>query len=401
MRIIVVCQYFWPENFRINDLVRGLKEKGHDVTVLTGKPNYPKGEFFEGYSMFNRSKEIWNGIPIIRVPLITRGNGRGMRLFLNYLSFVFFASFKAFFWRTNADAILVYQQSPITVAIPAFILRSRFKAKIFLYVQDLWPESIEATTGLKNKQILKVLYRLSNWIYNSSDILLIQSKAFRSYLIGRSIRQEKIVYLPNSTDIFYKKELPPEELKQFFTAKMNIVFAGNIGEAQSFNTLLEAARIVKEKDNNISWIILGEGRRKHDLEQEVKRLGIDDVFRFIGSFEPQMMPLFFAHADALLISLKKDFIFSLTVPNKLQSYMACGKPIIGSLDGEGQQIIRGADCGLASPAEDEFALAENVLRFKNIHQRERERMGMNAFRYFNKEFDRSKLLDKLLDIMVN
>ncbi len=401
MKILVVCQYFWPENFRINDLVLGLKEKGLEIVVFTGKPNYPTGKFYKGYSMLGKSKEIWNGITIHRTPLITRGSGRGLRLFLNYLSFALIGSIKAFFLKVDADVILVYQQSPITAALPAFIFRNKTRARIYLYIQDLWPESIEATTSLKNKIVLKFLYRLCDWIYKSADTILIQSKAFRSYLVSRKVNPDRIIYLPNSTESFYKRELQTNEISHFFSAKTNIVFAGNIGEAQSFDTLIAAAKIVKVTGNDINWVIIGDGRRRRELEQLVKEMGIDDVFKFIGAFKPEMMPFFFAYADALLISLKKDFIFSLTIPSKLQSYMACGKPIIGSLDGEGQLIINGADCGLASAAEDASGLAKNVIAFMNTSSRERSRMGNNAFRYFNMEFDRKKLLGKLENIFKN
>lgn len=401
MRILIVAQYFWPESFRINDIAQGLQKKGHEISVLTGKPNYPLGSFYSGYSMFGKRTEKWNGITIYRVPLIPRGDGKGKSLFLNYISFVFFGCIRALFLPARYDVILVYQQSPITVAIPAMICKLKSGAKSFLYVQDLWPESIEATTGLKNQLVKKILYKICNWIYANADVLLIQSKAFRAYLISRKVHPEKIIYLPNSTEVLYSMKERNNSLNKYFTGKLNLVFAGNIGEAQSFDTLIAAAKIVKATDPDISWLILGDGRRKEELVSLVKNEKIDDVFQFAGFFDSQMMPDFFASADALILSLKKDFIFSLTIPTKLQSYMACGRPIIASLDGEGSLIIQGADCGLVSGAEDADGLAQNILLLKRTSLTERRRMGLNGFNYFQKEFEYNRLLDRIENILSN
>ena len=213
-----MAQYFWPENLLINDLAKGLKERGHEVIVFTGKPNYPAGKFFKGYSMFGQRKEEWNGITIYRVPLIARGNSNGINLFINYCSFVFFGCIRALFLPVKPDVILVYQQSPITVAIPAMIFKLKSAAKSFMYVQDLWPESIVATTAIKNKLVIKVLYGLCNWMYNSTDIVIIQSKAFRSYLINRKIDPEKIIYLANTSYLVYQIKDRSAALEKYFTS---------------------------------------------------------------------------------------------------------------------------------------------------------------------------------------
>ncbi len=393
MKILVVTQYFWPEKFRVNDFVLGLKEKGHDVIVFTGKPNYPVGTFFAGYSFFGRSNQIWNGISIFRSPLIPRGRDSGFLLFLNYISFAFFGSIMAFFKKIDCDVIIAYQQSPVTAALPAIVYKWKCKKKMFLYIQDLWPESVTAITNIKNRSVINVLSKITEWIYTKSDYILIQSRAFKEFLKDRNVQSNKIFYLPNSTDAFYKKVTPSPALNQYFSEGMNIVFAGNIGEAQSFETIVEAAKIVVEKERKIHWIIIGDGRKRDAIEQLVTKMGLNDVIRFIGSFEPEMMPDFFAKADALLISLKKDFIFSITIPSKLQSYLACAKPIIGSLDGEGKKIIEDAQCGLTSGAEDAIGLAENVLKFYYLTTQERAKFAENALLYFEKEFNRDKLIN--------
>ncbi len=401
MRILIVAQYFWPENFRINDIALGLSKKGHEVTVFTGKPNYTGGNFYPGYSMFSKRVEVWNHIKIHRVPLISRGKGKGIRLVLNYLSFVFFGCIRAVFLPLKPDVILIYQQSPITVAIPAYIFKYKTQAKSFLYVQDLWPESVQATMKIKSKLVVNLLYSLCNWIYRSADKIIIQSKAFRSYLISRNVSDKKIVYLPNSTESLYQIKERSDGFKKYFNGEVNLIFAGNIGEAQSFETLIKAAKIVLLKDKGISWVILGEGRKRAELIELVKKEGLEDHFRFLGFYESTLMPEFFAYADAFVISLKSDFIFSLTIPTKLQSYMACGKPILGSLNGEGNYIIQGVDCGFVSPAEDSELLAENVLKLRVTSKNELKRLGMNGYKYFTEEFEQNMLLNKLEQIILN
>ncbi len=395
MKILVVCQYFWPENFRVNDMVLGLKSKGHEVTVLTGKPNYPSGKIINGYSFFGNSKEVWQGVNIYRSPLIPRGNGSGIKLAMNYLSFSFFASLKALSKRFDVDVIFIYQLSPITMALPAIILKKKLRVPLVLYIQDLWPQSVVAGGGIKNKLIIGFLNKFTNWVYDSSDKILIQSQAFREFLILQKVKENKIEYLPNSTEVLYTKVEKNTDLNKYFGNGINLVFAGNIGEAQSFTTLIEAAERVKKSDNSIRWVIIGQGRKKVEFEKMVQDKNLSDVFRFIGSFSTEMMPSFFAHADALILSLKKEFIFSLTIPSKLQSYMACGKPIIGSLDGEGARIIQMSNCGLIAPAEDPEKLAERILEFKSLSIDQKKLYGINAQNYFKLEFNRNVILNKL------
>jgi glycosyltransferase involved in cell wall biosynthesis len=399
MKVLLVSQYFWPENFRVNDIALGLKERGHEVIVFTGKPNYPAGKFFKGYGFFKPSKENWKGITIHRSLLIPRMSGSGSWLAINYFSFLVAGSLKALFLNIKPDKILVYQLSPVTMAIPAIVFKWKTKASLFLYIQDLWPQSIVAASGIKSKWMVKVLEQLTQWIYRQSDILLIQSKAFRNYLEINGVLSSKIIYLPNSTDLFYKPVEKKKELEKYFPGKFNIVFAGNIGEAQSFNTLISAAALVKKSNPCITWVIIGQGRKKAELEQRVFSEGLSDIFTFIGAFEPMMMPAFFTYADALILSLKKDFIFTLTIPNKLQSYMACAKPVMGSLDGEGSNIIQEAACGFTSPAEDAVSLAANLLHLVQLSDEDRKRLGQNAYHYFHNNFDRDLLMDKLSQIL--
>jgi len=400
MKILIVTQNFWPENFGINNLCLSLKEHGHEITILTGKPNYPKGDFYEGYTFFNKSVDYWNGIKVYRSPVIPRKKGGSLMLFLNFFSFALFASIKIFFLKGTFDKIFVYAPSPITVAIPAIIGKKIFKAPIYIWVQDLWPASVSAAGGIKNKYVLDLIDHLTKYIYSRCKKILVQSKAFCSYIEKQNVPSDKIIYYPNSAEDYYKI-LPPEKRYMSYLPKggVNLIFAGNIGHSQSFDTLIEAALILKKKSINVNWVIIGNGRMKDFYKKKVTALKLNDRFIFLGGFPSEEMPYFFSCADALIVSLKKEEIFSLTIPSKIQSYMACGKPIIASLDGEGARVISEAKAGFASEANNYEALSHNIIDFINMSENDKHQLGVNARLYYDKEFDREVLLDKLERIL--
>lgn len=399
MKILLVTQYFWPENFKINAVATDLKNRGHDIVILTGLPNYPGGKIYPGYSFFKSRSEYWNGIKIYRARLIPRSKGGGVRLLLNYFSFAFFASLKVFSINQTFDKILVYEPSPVTVGIPAIFGKRVFKAEIYFWVQDLWPESLTDAGGVRNRLVLGLTEKLTRYIYRHSKVILIQSEAFRNYIEKQGVAPGKIRYFPNTTEAFYKVEPVINSYKNKFPAGFNILFAGNIGEAQSFETLLEAAALLKKEGYSVYWNIFGEGRQRKYYEQKVANLNLQDNFIFHGSFPSEEMPKYFACADALLVSLKKSKIFSLTIPSKVQSYLACGKPIIASIDGEGARIIQEAKAGFTSPAEDKRELYHSVLKVYNMGDDERNAMGVNARNYFEGEFNSRMLIDNLEKIL--
>ncbi len=388
-----MSQYFYPESFRVNDLVLGLKERGHEIVVLTAKPNYPNGNFYHGYGYFSPSIEIWNEIKIYRSAIIPRGKGGGLRLLINYFSFPLFATLKSYFIKEKFDLLFVYQLSPVMIAIPGILFKKRNNIPLYLYIQDLWPESITAAGGIKNKFILKVMGAITRWIYENSDKILVQSRGFISFVLNQNVKNEKIIYYPNSAEEFYKVTPKEDKFVSILPKGFNLIFAGNIGESQGFDTLLAAAVIVKQRNIKVNWVILGDGRLKQYVEKKVIQLGLNNSFYLLGAFPVTEMPLFFSCADALLVSLKKDFIFALTIPSKIQSYLACGKPIIGSLDGEGSRIIIESKAGYTSGAEDEIGLANSVQKLVELNETDRKQLGINARNYFEKEFDREYLLD--------
>lgn len=401
-----MTQYFWPESFVINDIVRKLVDAGHTVTVFTGKPNYPEGKLFAGYKFWGVNREKYYGVDVVRVPLIPRGKKSGRRLVLNYLSFVLFGSLLApfIFFKKKIDVIFVYSPSPITMVIPAIVIKALKRKKLYLWVQDLWPESLSATGFVKNKYILRLVEWLVKWIYLNCDKLLIQSEAFREP-ISRLTEPDKIIYYPNSvesTDLNIE-EISPGKYKNTplnnIGKKFSIVFAGNIGTAQSIETIIAAASEISNQGFEIDFFLVGNGSQLAWAQDEVQRLQLQNVY-FPGRFPMSDMPYILSRADVLLVSLKNKPIFSYTIPFKVQGYLATGKPIIASMNGEGARIIASeAKAGIACSAEDVNELADAVIRIFNMTKEQRSELGENGKSYFKKYFDMDVLLNRLVEIL--
>jgi glycosyltransferase involved in cell wall biosynthesis len=378
----------------------GLNERGHEVSVLTSIPNYPEGKFFQGYSFFGTSKEIWNGITIYRSSQIPRGNNNSILLSLNYFSFVIFATWKVLWLPKKFDRILVYQVSPIFQIIPALFAAWRFDKPLFVNVQDLWPETLASTRQGKNPILLKGVSAISDYLYRKADFLLLPFKSSQPILEQRGVQPQQMAYLPNSIDDFYLPVSADPLYEYLFTGDTHILLTGNLGEAQGIDLIVEAAYRLKEKYPRLRWILVGEGRSRKELEQLVKDRGIEEVVLFPGRFPASVMPALIARADASLLTLKKEPIFAITVPNRLQSYMACGKPILASIDGEAAGIISAAKCGLVSPAGDLSEFISIVENFMEISSVERVTWGDNARAYFLKHFERNKILDQLDELLL-
>ena len=397
MRLLVISQYFYPENLRINDLVFSLKKRGHEIEVLTGKPNYPKGEYFKGYSWSGPKYEKIQGVKVHRANLILRKKAGVIRLFLNYLSFVFYGSFKIINLKSKFDNIFIYAPSPITVGILGIIAAKKFRCKSYLWVHDLWPESVKVAGGISNKVILSMINLMTKMIYRNTHKILVQSPEFKIYIKKQKVADQKLIYYPYYAEDFYKVIKPKKTFMEQFPKGFNLVFAGNIGVAQSFDTILGAFEILK--DHNINLIVLGDGRDKKRILERIKEKELSNKFYFLGSYPPEIMPEYFACADALLITLKKADIFSYTIPAKLQSYLGCGKPIIGALDGIGKQIIMESKSGFCSDAEDYQSLSHNLLLMMNTSLEKRIKMGKFGLDYFNVHFKKEKLLKELENIL--
>jgi len=397
LKVLIVTQYFWPENFRINDLVLGLKERGHEVKVLTGVPNYPGGRFFSGYRFFGPSFETYEDVPVFRVPLIPRGNGSRIRLALNYFTFVFFACFLAPLRRLgSADLIFIYEPSPITVCLPALLLKKLKSAPVMFWMQDLWPESLSATGAISSEKILKIVDILVRFIYRGCDRILVQSRSFFEPVKHQGGDPNRILYFPNSAEKFYKPVILEKDAHERVVMPEGfcVTFAGNIGAAQDFGTILYAAELLKDH-KNINWVIIGDGRIFPWVQRQVIERDLSKTVHLLGRYPAKIMPRFFALSDALLVTLKKEPIFALTIPSKVQSYLACAKPVIAALDGEGASVVEEAGAGVTCPAENPEALADAVLKLYNMSARERKDMGQRGRNYFEKHFEREMLLDRL------
>lgn len=396
MRILIVSQYFWPENFRINAVVESLVEHGAEVEILTGKPNYPAGVIFSGYRAWGCQKEQWKGATLHRVPLFPRGRNSRLRLFGNYISFVFFGLISGS-WsvrKRHCDVIFVYGLSPILLAIPALFIGWLRGRKVVIWVQDLWPESLSATGYVRNRAVLKLVELVVRFIYRHTDLLLVQSRAFEEPV--RALAPDTpIVYYPNSVDDTFAvpatDEPPPVNgLGEGFS----VMFAGNIGAAQAVGVIVEAASLLREYAD-IHFVVLGDGSSREWMLTEVRQRGLTNL-HLPGRFPVETMPGFMQKASALLVTLADQPIFAATVPNKVQAYMAAGRPIIACLNGEGARLVVEAEAGLATPAEDARALADTVLHLYRQSPDERERMGENGRRYYREHFDHDRLVDQLI-----
>lgn len=394
MRILIVTQYFWPEQFRINDLCEGLIEKGHEVTVYTGLPNYPEGEFFKGYSLLKGPyRETLGKIKIIRSPLIPRGKNKSLQLALNFFSFFFFASLLApFLVRGRFDKIFVYEPSPITVAIPAIVLKYIKNAPMFFWVTDLWPESLEATGVVKNKKALSLVARLVKILYKHSDKILVTSKGFIPRVKNLGGKDSQIVYFPQWAEALYSNAPDPDFIDPLIPASgFKIMFAGNIGSSQDFETIVQAALFLRDQ-KQIIFLIVGDGLMKKWAEEEVAKNVLTDNFIFLGRKPIEMMPNYYSKADVMLMSLKNTDLFSITVPSKLQSYLASGKPILASMNGEGAEIVSEWKAGMTCPATNPKLLADTILRMSKLSKTQLEEMSNNAFKCYQTEFERDKLI---------
>jgi colanic acid biosynthesis glycosyl transferase WcaI len=395
LKILIISQYYYPENFIINDFVKSLKNKGNYIEVLTGLPNYPGGKFYNGYNLFNKNKEIVDDIIIHRSRLFPRSNSGKFSISLNYISFVIFGTLKLFSIKGDFEKIFVFAPSPITVGIVGIFAAKKFNAKCFIWVQDLWPESVKVAGNINNRFILEIINKLTKKIYKYYDLIFVQSEAFINYIVNQNINKKKIKYLPNFADDFYLIKKKPNIKYD----KFSITFAGNIGKAQNLEILIEVAKILKKKSEKIIFIIIGSGRNSKFLTQKINQNDVTEYFDFLGRKSPETMPNYFSSSDVMLISLKKSNIFSLTIPSKLQSYMAYGVPILGSIDGISNQIINESNSGFASSADDVDGLVENILKMKNLSNYQLNKMASNSKKYYVNHFSKEIVISSVTKFM--
>ena len=399
--ILIVSQYFNPEPFRINDIAAEWAKRGHRVTVLTGIPNYPEGVFYKGYSWFKRRRETVNGVDIIRIPLIPRGHS-SIGVIINYFSFMISGVIWKTFTNLKPDSVFIFAMSPLTQAIPAVKMAKRRHIPCTIYVQDLWPENLEVVGGITNRFALKHIDKMVNKIYRGCTNILVTSPSFKKHLEEKSSTHDasgnsKVIYWPQYAEDFYKpiKECEiPEDFPH--DDRFKLIFTGNIGFAQGLDILPEVSKELKNLDRECDFVIVGDGRYMDKLKAEIKSAGTEEFFFFTGRKPATDIPKYLGAADAAFISFAENELFNKTIPAKLQSYMACGMPILAAAGGETQRIVNEAKAGFCSPAGDAKALSLNLVKMMDM---DLYAMGEGASKYAMEFFNKSKLMDEIEKII--
>lgn len=396
MRILIVTQRFWPENFRINDLATELVSRGHAVTVLTGLPSYPEGRVFDYFKAAPEKYTQYQGVNIVRVPIIAHSTQK-IKLILNYVSFVLSASVVGAYQLRGQDfdVIFTYEPSPVTVGIPAAVFRKLKCAPMAFWVLDLWPETLSAVGVVRNPWILKMVGLMVRAIYRNCDLILAQSKSFIGQIRTYTRADKRVEYFPSWSETdFEESHVEPAAEIVTEPGTFNILFAGNIGAAQDFQSILAAVKHLQHHAH-IRWHIVGDGRMAPQVHSWIAEHGLQNNIVMHGRFPLEKMPSFFKHADALLVSLKNDPIFAMTIPGKLQTYLSSGIPVLGMLDGEGADLIHRSGAGLTCQAGDAAGLAKMVLEMSEMPKAQREAMGDRGKEIMSREFDRTHLIDQL------
>lgn len=396
-RVLIVTQHFWPESFRVNDLAEGLVEDGCAVDVLCGLPNYPKGELFDGYRYTGPRRESRNGVEIYRAGEIPRKGNTSLRIFLNYVSWPFFALFHLWRLKGPYDAVLCYNTSPVLMSFPAIVYAKLHHIPCTNYVLDIWPENLYSVLPVKNPFFQKIALAVSNWHYHRADRLIAMSSSLRTRLLERTGKAPSdVTVIPQHCEDFYAVPIRDEALVNRYSGRFNLVFTGNFSPAQSLDTVIRAALRAKELGaDKLRLILVGDGMSRPQLEALAAELNAGDTVEFAGSVQPSEIPRYTGIADGLIASLSASPDLGLTVPAKIASYMAAAKPLLASMDGEGAAAVNDAHCGFSSAAEDVEALAQNILQLYCKTAEERACLGQNAFRYYQNHYTRRSVLDRL------
>ena len=388
MKILIICQHYYPENFRINDISFELSKKGHEVTVLTGLPNYPQGRVLKEYKFFkNRNQEI-NAVKIIRSSLIGRGKS-SIKMLLNYAWFAFFGSLKALVMKKDFDIVYVYQLSPITMAWPAIVVKKIKKIPMVIHCLDQWPISLTVGPISKNSFAYKLARKISHWTYNKADRIIISSRSFKKYFEtehGFSEKQKGLTYYPSYAESDY------ENVGSIDNDIFDLVFAGNIGPAQSVETIVEVANLMKET-KQIMFHIIGDGLSLENCKKLAHQYNLQNI-KFYGYHPIQDILQYYKLADAFLVTMVDNEVVNSTLPAKIQSYMLAGKPIFGAINGEVRDVVKEANVGECCVSGDSVGLAEVIRKVYN----DKEKMGLygeNSYKYYKKNFEKEKCISKL------
>lgn len=400
-KLLIISHHFWPENFLINDIALKLKKKKFTVTVLTGFPNYPKGEIFKKYKKIKSLKyENFNGINIIRLPIIPRKKGKFHQLVLNYVSYLIsgFYYLRKINLKNNFDHVFVYSTSPITTALLGIYLKKKYKKKLSIWVQDLWPESVKNTGYIKNNFLIYLISLIVKYIYKNSDNIIAQSKSFKKNI--NRFTNKKIEIIENSHfNIQNQKYQIPQEIKKLLKKYYCITFLGNIGKAQSIETILSTSKkLINFK--NIHLLLIGGGSEVENTKNYIKKNKLKNISIF-GPYPSGLALEILKKSKASLLTLKKDKIFSQTVPNKFQTYLFAGKPILVSANGEVSKLTRNNKVGFTSPSENSNKLLQNIIKLYNLDEKNLHKFKKNSSKFYKNSFDINKQLKKMIMVMEN
>jgi len=400
-KILVICQHFWPENFRINDLCEGFFSRNIEIDVLCGEPNYPKGEWFPGYSVFRNRREIHNGIRIFRTFEIRRKNNTNLRIFLNYMCFPIASIFHLpELLKNHYDRIFIYQLSPVYMAWAGLLMGKLSRTPVVMYIMDLWPENLYSVLPFRNPLIRGILMKTSSDCYRQADKLICLTEAMRRIVQERTRKSEtNLCVIPQCCEKLYEKPFPVPELMKRFPDGFRLIFTGNISPAQDYQVMTAAAKLLEEQHCRIHWIIVGDGMSCDDFKELVRKEGLEHCFSFEGFHPVEEIPGYTYLADGLIACLAKSSLLECTIPAKVMSYIASGKPLILAMDGEAQNLVNEHQCGFAGASGDAEALAENIRKLYQASEEERRQMGENARRLHFERFERDKNLDKLIDFL--
>lgn len=389
--ILVISQYFYPETFRINDMATEWVKRGYKVTVLTGIPNYPMGKFFEGYGYTKKRRETWNGIDIIRIPLIPRGNS-SIGMVVNYSSFVISGFFKNLLTSIKADYVFTFEVSPMTQALIGCWYAKKHHIPHYIYVQDLWPENVITLTGITNHTVIGAIDKMVDYIYKNTDEIFATSPSFVDAICNRNVKvdKNKVHYWPQYAEEFYRPMEKADVTEIPDDGSFKIVFAGNIGTAQGLDILPKTAELLKGE--NIKFVIVGDGRYQAEFEKEIRERDVQEQFLMLPRQKAERIPELLSVCDAAFLSFKDDPLWTKTIPAKLQSYMACGMSVIASAEGETRRIIEEAKCGICCGIGNAAELAEGI---KMLRQMDLKAMEENSRTYCEYYFDKKQLMDQM------
>ena len=395
-KILVVTQHFWPENFRINDIVEGFLQDGIAVDVLCGLPNYPKGEWFPGYSAAGPFEEEWHGARLYRCKEVPRRGNTSVNIFLNYVSWPWYAAHALHRLPGGYDAVFCFNTSPVLMCWPAIRYAKKHHIPFINYVLDIWPENLYSVLNVKNKALRAIAQGVSDALYKKADRLIAMSEPLQQRLCQRTgMPPQKIAVIPQYCEDFYAVPQPDAALQAQFGGRFNLVFTGTFTPAQSLETVITAVQDARSRGADMLHLLLvGDGMSRAALEAKVKDLHAEDAVTFYGSVPATDIPKFTALADALIVCLSDSPDLGLTVPAKVASYMAAGKPVLASMDGAGNAAVAAAG-GLSSPACDAAALTDNLLALTRMDAAQRAAMGQSAKEYYLAHYRRSELLRKL------